>query len=120
MAAGAVPGPHQAFVRHLTEPPKLPDGSAHERLPRHLWHLPRDYELAIRWLRPSFLTRDHWTPGRQCPRLSRSHCVAASAFANPRAEGNTDKKYNCSAAFRFEVPDWTFGCATGTSNRRTR
>src|SRR5882757_841224 len=27
-----------------------------ERSPRHLWHLPRDYELAIRWLRPSFLT----------------------------------------------------------------
>ena len=37
----------------------------HERFPRHLWHLPRDYPLAIRWLRPSFLTRDHWTPGRK-------------------------------------------------------
>src|SRR4051812_32986969 len=37
----------------------------HERSPRHLHHLPRDYELAIRWLRPSFLTRDHWTPGRK-------------------------------------------------------
>src|SRR3977135_488579 len=37
----------------------------HERFSRHLWHLPRDYELAIRWLRPSFLTRDHWTPGRK-------------------------------------------------------
>src|SRR6185295_20008019 len=36
-----------------------------ERFPRHLWHLPRDYSLAIRWLRPSFLTRDHWTPGRK-------------------------------------------------------
>src|ERR1019366_5098481 len=77
----------------------------HERFPRHLWHLPRDYELAIRWLRPSFLTRDHWTPGRQCPRLSRSHSVAAGVFANVRAGGDTDKKYNCSAAFRFEVPD---------------
>src|SRR3977135_2257879 len=39
----------------------------HERFSRHLWHLPRDYELAIRWLRPSFLTRDHWTPGRKGP-----------------------------------------------------
>src|ERR1035441_674205 len=37
----------------------------YERFSRHLWHLPRDYELAIRWLRPSFLTRDHWTPGRK-------------------------------------------------------
>src|SRR5471030_1208581 len=36
-----------------------------ERFPRHLWHLPRDYSLAIRWLRPSFLIRDHWTPGRK-------------------------------------------------------
>src|SRR5436305_15234490 len=27
----------------------------HERSPRHLRHLPRDYELAIRWLEPSFL-----------------------------------------------------------------
>src|SRR6202051_3358978 len=65
MAAPAVSGPKQAFVRHLTQSPKLPHGSAHERFPRHLWHLPRDYELAIRWLRPSFLIRDHWTPGRK-------------------------------------------------------
>src|SRR5947209_15260281 len=36
-----------------------------ERFPRHLQHLPRDYPLACRWLRPSFLTRDHWTPGRK-------------------------------------------------------
>src|ERR1700693_1619892 len=61
---GAVSGSKQAFLRHLTQSPKLPHGSRHERFPRHLWHLPRDYELAIRWLRPSFLTRDHWTPGR--------------------------------------------------------
>ena len=45
----------------------LDHGDFHERSPRHLLHLPRDYELAIRWLRPSFLTRDHWTPGQQCP-----------------------------------------------------
>ncbi|WP_314946497.1 hypothetical protein [Bradyrhizobium cosmicum] len=29
--------------------------SPDERSPRHLRHLPRDYELAIRWLEPSFL-----------------------------------------------------------------
>src|SRR6202165_3162111 len=57
--------PKQAFLRHLTRSPPLAHGNCHERFPRHLWHLPRDYELAIRWLRPSFLTRDHWTPGRK-------------------------------------------------------
>src|SRR5260370_29237141 len=57
--------PKQAFLRHLTQSPQLAHGVRHERFPRHLWHLPRDYELAIRWLRPSFLTRDHWTPGRK-------------------------------------------------------
>src|ERR1700735_4682482 len=65
MAAGAVSVPKGAFLRHLTQSPKLPHGSQHERFPRHLRHLPRDYELAIRWLRPSFLIRDHWTPGRK-------------------------------------------------------
>src|ERR1700686_5380897 len=45
-------------------PPAVP-WCRNERSPRHLWHLPRDYELAIRWLRPSFLNRDHWTPGRK-------------------------------------------------------
>ncbi|MGJ4950115.1 hypothetical protein [Bradyrhizobium sp. HKCCYLS20291] len=36
----------------------LDHGETHERFPRHRLHLPRDYELAIRWLRPSFLNRD--------------------------------------------------------------
>ncbi|WP_139031408.1 hypothetical protein [Bradyrhizobium sp. ORS 375] len=36
----------------------LDHGEIHERFPRHLLHLPRDYALAIRWLRPSFLNRD--------------------------------------------------------------
>src|SRR5882757_5285004 len=121
MAGSAVSCPKRAFLWHLTQsldavPPAAPLWF-HERFPRHLWHLPRDYELAIRWLRPSFLTRDHWTPGRQCPRLSNSYAVAAGAFANVRA-GDTDKKYNCSAAFRFEVPDRICGLGTGTSNRR--
>src|SRR5450432_560928 len=57
--------PKPAFPRHLTQSPRLAHGIRHERFPRHLRHLPRDYELAIRWLRPSFLTRDHWTPGRK-------------------------------------------------------
>src|ERR1700730_3776578 len=65
MAVAAVSGPKPAFLRHLTESPLVGHGILHERFPRHLWHLPRDYELAIRWLRPSFLTRDHWTPGRK-------------------------------------------------------
>src|SRR5260370_42246555 len=60
----AVSCPTPAFLWHLTPSPGLAHGIRHERFPRHLWHLPRDYELAIRWLRPSFLTRDHWTPGR--------------------------------------------------------
>ena len=34
----------------------LDHGETHERFPRHLLHLPRDYELAIRWPRPSVLT----------------------------------------------------------------
>lgn len=42
-AALLTPGP---FVAHM---------SPYERSPRHLRHLPRDYELAIRWLEPSFL-----------------------------------------------------------------
>src|SRR5436190_23501391 len=58
--------PETGFSRgYLTESPRLAHGGSHERSPRHLQHLPRDYELAIRWLRPSFLTRDHWTPGRK-------------------------------------------------------
>src|ERR1700704_2139965 len=59
--------PKPAFLWHLTASPGLAHGVGDERFPRHLWHLPRDYELAIRWLRPSFLTRDHWTPGRKGP-----------------------------------------------------
>src|SRR5665647_2450233 len=65
MAGRAVWCPKRAFLWHLTQSPPLAHGIRHERFPRHLWHLPRDYELAIRWLRPSFLTRDHWTPGRK-------------------------------------------------------
>src|ERR1700686_3806805 len=61
----AVSCPKPAFLGDFTPPPGLAHGSSHERFPRHLWHLPRDYELAIRWLRPSFLNRDHWTPGRK-------------------------------------------------------
>src|SRR5476651_78022 len=56
---------NRLFPGHLTQSPRLAHGIRHERFPRHLRHLPRDYELAIRWLRPSFLTRDHWTPGRK-------------------------------------------------------
>jgi hypothetical protein len=36
----------------------LDHGRSHERSPRHRLYLPRDYKLAIRWLRPSFLNRD--------------------------------------------------------------
>src|ERR1700716_445038 len=61
----AVSCPKPAFLWHLTPSPRLAHGVGDERFPRHLWHLPRDYSLAIRWLRPSFLTRDHWTPGRK-------------------------------------------------------
>src|SRR5436305_5961254 len=53
------------FCEALTRRPRLAHGGHDVRCPRHLWHLPRDYELAIRWLRPSFLKRDHWTPGRK-------------------------------------------------------
>src|SRR5215831_3439408 len=61
-----VSGGKMAFSRPLTRRPPLPHCDLHERLPRHLLHLPRDYELAIRWLRPSFIShREHWTPGRQ-------------------------------------------------------
>src|SRR5450759_5706857 len=118
MARAARLVPQTGFSGALDANPPAGPWYRHERFPRHLWHLPRDYELAIRWLRPSFLTRDHWTPGRQCPRLSHSYSVAAGVFANVRAEGDTDKKYNCSAAFRSEVPDRICGPGTGTSNRR--
>jgi len=47
--------PKTGFSEALTQSPRLAHGSRDERFPRHLWHLPRDYELAIRWLRPSFL-----------------------------------------------------------------
>ena len=65
-AVRAISRPKPAFLRLDAVPPAGP-WCRHARVPRHLWHLPRDYELAIRWLRPSFLTRDHWTPDRQCP-----------------------------------------------------
>src|SRR5882672_3959336 len=52
-------------VSALDATPRAAAWCRDERFPRHLWHLPRDYSLAIRWLRPSFLTRDHWTPGRK-------------------------------------------------------
>src|SRR6202045_1791402 len=54
----AVRGPLAAesgLCKALTPCPGLAHGVSHERSPRHLLHLPRDYELAIRWLRPSFL-----------------------------------------------------------------
>src|SRR6202035_1842493 len=57
MAFGPVSCPKRAFLRHLTQSPRLAHGGSHERFSRHLWHLPRDYELAIRWLRPSFLKK---------------------------------------------------------------
>src|SRR6476646_11505751 len=57
--------PQTGFSEALDAIPSAGPLCAHVRVPRHLWHLPRDYELAIRWLRPSFLNRDHWTPGRK-------------------------------------------------------
>src|ERR1700716_2609925 len=48
--------PQTGFLRALDAVRRRPHGNLHERVPRHLWHLPRDYELAIRWLRPSFLS----------------------------------------------------------------
>src|SRR5438034_11775474 len=48
-------GQKAAFSRLLTRCPVLSHGDSHERSPRQLLHLPRAYELAIRWLRPSFL-----------------------------------------------------------------
>src|SRR3954454_8157108 len=65
MAAGGRLAVESDLCKALTPSPGLFHGGAHERSPRHLQHLPRDYALAIRWLRPSFLTRDHWTPGRK-------------------------------------------------------
>src|ERR1700694_4635005 len=57
------------------------------------------------------------------PRLSRSHPVAVSVFANVRAKRGTDKKYNCSAADRFGVPDricglqyWNSKSISGTTD----
>src|SRR3979409_2141344 len=54
--AAPVSWPKPAFLGHLTPCPSVPHGVRDERFPRHFRHLPRDYELAIRWLRPSFLT----------------------------------------------------------------
>src|SRR6266478_3150560 len=104
MGRGAVSWPKRAFLRLLTPSPGLAHGDFHARFPRHLWHLPRDYELAIRWLRPSFLTRDHWTPGRQCrgPRIRIQ--LRGARRADARA-GTLARNLNSGAAFRFEVPD---------------
>src|ERR1700727_146065 len=52
-------GLRRSLERALDGFPRWPHGGGHARSPRHLWHLPRDYELAIRWLRPSFLNRDY-------------------------------------------------------------
>src|SRR6059058_937416 len=81
--------PQTGFLRALDAIPWAGHGSPHERFPRHLRHLPRDYELAIRWLRPSFLTREHWTPGQQCPG-SRIRMHVPRGFANGSTPpGNT-------------------------------
>src|ERR1700676_4291410 len=85
MAGPAVWFPKRAFLWHITQsldaiPPAAP-WWFHERFPRHLWHLPRDYELAIRWLRPSFLTRDHWTPGRKGRDI---HGITPLRYVDPR------------------------------------
>src|ERR1700751_1964655 len=77
---GADSCPKSAFSGHLTQSPQLAHGIGDERFPRHLWHLPRDYELAIRWLRPSFLTRDHWTPGRKGRDI---HAIAPLRYFHP-------------------------------------
>src|SRR3954470_5771222 len=42
------------FAAPLTQGPLVAHMFPHERSPRHLRYL-RDYELAIRWLEPSFL-----------------------------------------------------------------
>src|SRR4030081_3970717 len=64
-AGGSVASWPKSALSGLDAVPPAAAWCRHERFSRHLWHLPRDYELAIRWLRPSFLTRDHWTPGRK-------------------------------------------------------
>ena len=56
MVVGGVWGRESACLRLLTPCARLGRGRAHGQFPRHLWHLPRDYGLAIRWLRPSFLS----------------------------------------------------------------
>jgi hypothetical protein len=88
--AGAISRRNEAFVGHsLDAVPPAVSWYLDERFPRHLWHLPRDYELAIRWLRPSFLTREHWTPGQQCPG-SRIRMHVPQGFANGSTPpGNT-------------------------------
>src|SRR3954470_9530048 len=44
------------FAAPLTQGPLVAHMFPHERSPRHLRYL-RDYELAIRWLEPSFLKK---------------------------------------------------------------
>jgi hypothetical protein len=51
---GGTSGAKAAFSRPLTELSRRGIGVPHERFFRHLQHL-RDYSLANRWLRPSFL-----------------------------------------------------------------
>src|SRR3954452_21946885 len=100
------------FSEALDAVPSAGPWYCHVRVPRHLWHLPRDYELAIRWLRPSFSHEITGRPAGSAPGLT---------FASFRRERvceresrGTDKKYNCSAAGRFGVPDRI--CALQYSN----
>src|ERR1700679_3416076 len=72
------------FSGALDANPQAVPWENHERFPRHLRHLPRDYELAIRWLRPSFLTRDHWTPGRKGRDI---HGTATLRYLDPGEAG---------------------------------
>src|SRR3954466_6378783 len=59
-----MPGGGQMAISPLDAAPEAAAWCRHERFPHDLQHL-RDYPLARSWLRPSFLTRDHWTPGRK-------------------------------------------------------
>jgi hypothetical protein len=57
----------------------LPHGETHERFPRHLLRLPRDYELAIRWLGRLFSTEMIRTPGRQARAIFRERAILRDA-----------------------------------------
>jgi len=95
--------------------------SGMKRFPRHLWHLPRDYELAIRWLRPSF--SQHEITGRPAARGRDIHAIAPVRYVDPgeaafRAARSQQRAHVCPAGRRSTTSPISANARPGDRVRR--